>query len=126
MKTLFTVKQITLYIFALVLSFSTLSCSKEGDSCLDNNTGTLIFQNSRPNGRLKIFFNQEPRSGNVSGDLNIMPGESASADQLAGQIIIYALLDTSTCGEGGCIIRNAILPTRTIDLDACDEQNLVY
>ncbi|WP_420322098.1 hypothetical protein [Flagellimonas sp.] len=110
---------------ALLIFLFTSSCSKT-EACEDSNTGTLIIENSRSTGVVKIFFNQEPISGNVSGDLNIKPGEKASGDKLAGQIIIYALLDTSTCSGSQCIIRNETLPERTVDLTACQELNLVY
>jgi hypothetical protein len=94
--------------------------------CEENNAGTLIIENSRSIGTLKIFFDQEPRSGNVAGDLNILPGETANSDQLAGQRIIYALLDNSTCNDGTCFVRNETLPARTVDLSACEDFNIVY
>ena len=95
-------------------------------ACEINNSGTVIIENSRSTGILKIYFDQEPRSGNTSGDLNIRPGERANSDLLAGQKIIYALLDTSTCSGEVCLIRNESLPMRTIDLMACQEINLTY
>ncbi|MEO2052972.1 MAG: hypothetical protein ABGX00_14540 [Allomuricauda sp.] len=112
-------------IHSLLLILLLGSCSKT-DACEESNTGALIIQNTRTTGVLKIFFDNEPISGNVPGDLNIQPGETAKSDQLAGQRIIYALLDLSTCVDNRCTVRNEALPERTVDLGACEESNLSY
>ncbi|WP_422859388.1 hypothetical protein ACOKFD_00095 [Flagellimonas sp. S174] len=123
-----TTSKFTLLFVSITCLLFSSSCSKDEEtmSCEANNTGTLIIENSRSTGILKIFFDQEPRSGNIPGDLNISPGETANSDLLAGQRIIYALLDTSTCNEGTCIVRNQTLPERTIDLMTCQEFNIAY
>ncbi len=113
-------------ILLLLILLLASSCSEDPEACEENNTGTIVVENSRSTGRIKIFFNEEPRSGNVPGDLNIKPGEKANIQQLAGQHIIYALLDTSTCSGERCIIRNETLPERTVDLSSCQDLNLVY
>lgn len=115
----------SLSVVAFLIFLLVSSCSKT-EACEDSNIGTVIIENSRSIGVLKIFFNQEPISGNVPGDLNIQPGEKANKDELARQIIVYALLDTSTCSGSQCIIRNETLPERTVDLTACQDLNLVY
>ena len=112
----------------LSIFFYSLSSCSSTDACEDANTGTLVVQNTRTNGVLKLFFNQEPRSGNSAGDLNILPGETASMDQLAGQIAIFALLDLSSCNPEGtvCDRRTETLEGKTIDLSACEEFNIAY
>lgn len=121
-------KQFFTMILVATLLLSSTSCSKDNMDCEENNTGNLIVTNARSKGRLKIFFNREPRSGNTPGDLNIQPGESANMDLLSGQISIFALLDLSSCGPEGttCINRTETLESKTVDLSACQDLNVTY
>lgn len=112
-------------ICILLILLSIYSCS-DSKACEEDNTGTLIIENTKSTGVLKIFFNREPASSNVSGDLNIEPGEKVRKQHLAGQITIFALLDLSYCTNGGCVIQNEELPEKMVNLDPCDEINIVY
>ena len=96
--------------------------------CEENNTGSIIVTNARTKGRLKIYFNREPRSGNVPGDLNVKPGESGTMDLPSGQISIFALLDLSSCNPEGtiCMNRTETLEGKTVDLSACQDLNVTY
>jgi hypothetical protein len=121
-------KQSTLQLTMLVLLFSSISCSKDNMDCEENNTGTIIVTNMRTKGRLKIYFNSEPRSGNTPGDLNIKPGESGTMDLPSGQIFIFALLDLSSCNPEGtvCMNRTETLEGKVVNLSACQDLNVAY
>lgn len=112
----------------VILLLSSASCSKENMDCEENNTGTIVVTNTRSKGVLKIFFNKEPRSGNIPGDLNIKPGESGNMDLLSGQISIFTLLDLSSCNQEGttCIRRTETLEGKIVDLSACQDLNITY
>ena len=101
------------------------SCEKT-EFCEEDNSGTLVIENSRTTGIVKLYFNTEPRAANSAGDISILPGETVRHAQPAGQVIIYAILNNSDCNGNRCSVRNQALPTRTVDLDTCEESNLVY
>lgn len=121
-------KQLIALLTTAILLLSSVSCSKENMECEENNTGTIIIANTKSKGVLKVFFNTEPRSGNIPGDLNIKPGESGNMDLPSGQISIFALLDLSSCGPSGtsCIIRNETLEGKVVNLSACQDLNVTY
>ena len=121
-------RQTAVLFTTVILLLSSVSCSKDNIDCEENNLGTLIVTNTRSKGRLKVFFNKEPRSGNTPGDLNIQPGESGTMDLLSGQVSIFALLDLSSCNPEGTICNNRAetLESKIVDLSACEEFNIAY
>ncbi len=101
------------------------SCSGE-DACSDNNTGTLVFENTNSNATLQISLNQEFGSVNGPGDLSVAPGETQSISSPAGPQTVYARFSQSICVNGRCSISVTGLDTRATDLDTCESATLAY
>lgn len=115
-------------VVILFLLIIPVSCSKDNEACEDNNTGILNAENSRSTGAVFIILNETGQISLNDASLSIPPNESASITLPAGQHSLRALLVISVCSENGmrCSNNTSELPERTVDLDACQEINLVY
>ena len=111
----------------LSLLFAFASCSKDELDCIKNNTGTIIVENSRNNGSVQVYFNETGTiSVNGSGDLSILPGEKQSIQLPAGQHNVKARLIISSCNGGRCSVSSSGLPEKDVDLNSCQDLNLIY
>jgi hypothetical protein len=103
------------------------SCAKEIPSCEETNIGTIIVENSRTKGVVKIYFNETDRIPiNGSGDLNIPPGEKANMSLPAGLHNVKAILSITECTGGRCHTTTSGLPEKNTDLASCEDLNLIY
>jgi len=120
---------IRLFAF-LILSLGLSSCCELSgncqEACEENNTSTLIFENSTQ-ATLQIFVNQTGRiSVNGPGDVNIPPGDVVEYEIAAGFHNIKAR--TMSCitngGRTSCTTQGK--PERDIDIDACEKKTMAY
>jgi hypothetical protein len=125
MKTRFYFRNLVLLCCIFIAS----ACSKEDSAplCEENNTGTIIVENTRANGALQIFFDRtDAIPVNEAGELNIAPGEKASIQKPSGPRNLKANLLISDCNGGRCLVSSSRLEEKNVSLAACDEINIIY
>lgn len=114
---------ISLTIFSVLLG----SCSGDDPSlCETNNSGSVEFENSRDNGVIQVFFDQDRISINGSGDLNLQPGEKVSTDLSVGMHNIKVRLVISECVNNRCRVSSTMLSDTDEDIVQCRVKSFVY
>ena len=113
-------------LFIALIATVTMSCEDTPD-CEMQNTGNLIIENTSRNSTLQLFINENGAiSINGPGDVSIPAGERQSISLPAGLHNIKARLRYSSCSGSRCSISTKGLPEREVDLDACEDKNLIY
>jgi len=115
----------TFSLLVLVSFLGLFSCEKESD-CEENNTYSVVVENTFFDGVLQVNVDDDFTSVNGPGEYSVQAGESLTIQVSSGRHTIKARLVTSQTVGGRVQVNVTGLPDKEVDQRTCETTTLVY
>ena len=108
----------------LLLVMALFTSCENTEACEEANSGTLILENKRSNGQIRLYVNPVNIGINTPGDLNVAPGGKDRLEVMADVHNIVVRLYEKACPD--CRVQITVLDAKSIDVSTCEKLNLAY
>lgn len=115
------------YLLIILCSFCFTTSCESTEPCEEDNTGTVIIENTNSNYRLHFYKSNSDVNGD--GDLVIEPQSKGSITLPTGSYSTYLRLFTGSCNPdtNRCLISWKLIDDdKEIELSSCEDLNLIY